>query len=156
MKKILAVFMVLLLIVSLSACFGRPDMPFNGQIEFHAIALTIPEKFIRDSTQSSEDTWIFEHGNYSEYIIVMRSDSESDLEKYAARMRELGAASEVVELSASDAVFTTYYQDGVFCQEILFCHENSTYAIALRGGTESEFDELVGTVALAAPSAEAA
>ena len=66
MKKVVSIFLVLIFVFSLTAC---SQMPFNGDIEFHDISLTIPERFIRDSTQSNDNLWVFECDNYSEYII---------------------------------------------------------------------------------------
>lgn len=64
-KKTLAFSLILLVLFVSSGCFGI-QMPFNADIQFHDIALTVPERFIRDSSQSKEDLWVFEHDNYSE------------------------------------------------------------------------------------------
>ena len=149
MKKLISLFLVLAFVFSLSAC---SKMPFNGEIEFHSISLTIPERFIRDSTQSNDDLWIFEHDNYSEYIIISRKDITGDagssLLNYVEYMKENGADSEIASFLNNDAVLTTYYKDDVFCQEILFAYNSSFYAVALRGGTQSGFAEIVNTICL--------
>lgn len=110
----------------------------------------IPEKFIRDSTQSTEDLWIFEHGNYAEYIIISRKDINGDtvasLENYVDYMKEQGATSEITTFLEKDAVHSTYNLADIFCQEILFAHDGSFYAVALRGGTEEDFKNLLDTV----------
>lgn len=149
MKNLISVFLVLVLFFSLSAC---SKIPFNGTIEFHSISLTIPEKFIRDSTQSNDDLWVFEHNNYSEYIIISRKDITGDVQSsitnYTEYMKENNATSEIVSFSNNDAVHSTYYNDDVFCQEILFAYNNSFYAVALRGGTQSGFEEIIDTISL--------
>ena len=154
MKKTLLILLVLLTLVFCYGCAPGIDMPFNGDIEFHSITLTVPERFIRDSTQSNEDLWVFEHGNYSEYVLISRKDITGDttasLESYVEYMKENHADSEIVTFMEGDAVHSVYYMDEVFCQEMLFPYEGSFYAIALRGGTESSFEELTATIKLSA------
>lgn len=149
MKKLISIFLVLIFVFSLCSC---SQMPFNGEIKFHNISLTIPERFIRDSTQSNDDLWIFEHNNYSEYIIISRKDIAGDVQSsltdYVQYMKENGAESEIITFLNDDAVLSTYYQDDVFCQEILFAYNNSFYAVALRGGTQNGFEEIIETINL--------
>ena len=146
MKKLVCLFLVLTFVVTLSAC---SQMPFNGDIEFHDISLTVPERFIRDSTQSNDDLWVFEHGNYSEYIIISRKDVTGDIQSqlidYAEYMKETGAESEILD---NNSVLSTYHKDDVLCQEILFAHSDSFYAVALRGGTQDSFEEITDTISL--------
>ena len=149
MKKLISLFLVFILAFSLASC---SKMPFNGEIEFHNISLTFPERFIRDSTQSNDDLWIFERGGYSEYIIISRKDFTGDvktaLDDYVAYMKENSAESEIISFLDDNAVLSTYYMDNVYCQEILFTYQNSFYAVALRGGTQSDFAEITDTIRL--------
>ena len=78
-KRIITATMILLFLLTfLSGCIGSSKMPFNGDITFHEITLTVPERFIRDSTESNDDLWVFEHDGYSEYILISRTDASSD------------------------------------------------------------------------------
>ncbi len=150
MKKILILVFIMISIIFCYGCTPGIDMPFNGDIEFHGISLTVPERFIRDSTQSNEDLWIFEQGNYNEYIIISRKDITGDiaasLESYAEYMKENNADSNIVSFMDADAVYTVYYLEDVYCQEILFPHNGSFYAVALRGGTDDSFKEITDTI----------
>lgn len=152
MKKKILVVILLILSLSFSAGCGRIQMPFNGDITFHKISLTVPERFIRDSTQSTEDVWVFEHNNYSEYILISRKDIDGDasawLNAHVRYMEGNGANSEIVSFLNGDAVVSTYYLDDVFCQEVVFPYDNSFYAVALRGGTENGFREITATIKL--------
>lgn len=154
-KKLFAVVLVAFIVVFSCGC---SDMPFNGDIEFHNIALIIPERFIRDSTQSSDDLWVFEHGNYSEYVLVSRKDAvaevSSSLAEYTEYMKENGAESESTTFLNNDAVVSTYYLEDVFCQEVLFVYDSSFYSVALRGGDEEGFREITDTVRLIEVSTE--
>ena len=148
--KTIILLLVLTLTTTFCGCGISSDMPFNGEISFHKISAVIPEKFIRDSTQSSADLWIFEHGNYKEYIILSRKDIEGEattfLQTYVEYMKEQGSISEVTTFLEKDAVYSSYTRDEMFCQEILFAHGGSFYAIALRGGNEDEFRSLLDSV----------
>jgi hypothetical protein len=136
----------------LSGCGNTSTMPFNGDMTFHSISIHIDDRFIRDSTQSTDDMWIFERGGYKEYVILSRKNAAEDpssyLPVYAESMEGVGAETKIAEFWGSDAVFSTYEKDGIYCQEVLFPHNGSYYAIALRGGTEEGFAELIGTVTL--------
>ena len=146
-KKIFVIILVLLILIVSGGC---SQMPFNGDIEFHDISLTVPERFIRDSTQSTKDLWIFEHDRYSEVILISRKDLtgevQASLEGYVEYMQGNGAESEIVSFLGDNGVLSTYYKEDVFCQEILFAYNNSFYAVALRGGTQSGFAEITDTI----------
>lgn len=148
MKKLCVLFAFVLLL--LTGC--NSSMPFNGETAFHSITLTVPDDFIRDSTQSTEDFWVFECDNYSKCILLSRSDASGDArqicEDYVELMQERGTDSQIITFLNNDAVHSTYYQDDLFCQEIVFVYDNSSYAVALRGGTEEEFIKIMGTIAL--------
>lgn len=152
-RKILCLLLVALLtIIILSSC-NNTNMPFNGDITFHNISLTVDEKFIRDSTQSTDDLWFFEKGFYREYIILSRKDAGKNiaesLSNYADYLIEQGVDAEIATFLNDDAVFSSYTQDGMYCQEVLFPHDGSFYAISLRGGTEEDFNTLITTVQIA-------
>ena len=158
-KKTLSISFIILILFVSSGCFGI-SMPYNGDIQFHDIALTVPERFICDSTQSEEDLWVFENDNYTEYILILRSDITADvptiLADYVEYMKGNNAESSIVTFLGSDAVLSTYDLDDVYCQEILFPYEDSLYAVALRGGTESGFQEITDSIKIIALSGEAA
>ena len=145
-RSVLLLLPVLILTLLFPGC-GRSSMPFNGEIQFHDISVVIPKDFIRDSTQSNADLWVFEKGYYTECILITRSDADENvsaqLDSYAERMKELGAESVRGTCLDTDAVLTTYTKEGQYCQEILFPCNGSIYAFALRGGTEQAFQSLL-------------
>lgn len=152
MRKKLSFLVVILIMMSvLSGCglfnMFTQDMPFNGEIQFHSITAVIPDDFIRDTTQSNEDLWVFEKNNYKQIIIISRTDADDDpdagLDDYVELMTERGATASRETFLDLDAVMSTYYLEEVYCQEIMFLYNNSYYAFALRGGTEEEFQNLL-------------
>ena len=151
-RKRFRVLLLIACVVLLTGFTVVSEMPFNGDIVFHEIALTIPDSFIRDSTQSSEDVWIFEKGFYSKYIILTRSDYSGSelaaLDRYAQSMKNAGVNVRRETLLERNAVFSRYTRYDQYCQEMLFAHEGSLYAIALRCGNEKEFRDLLQTVSL--------
>ncbi len=151
LKKLSSIILILIMIFTFYGC-NTSDMPFNGDVEFNDISLTIPEDYIRDSTESNEDLWVFEHGGYKKYILISRTDITSDgyasLENYVDYMKGNGADSSLTTFVEKDAVISTYYLDGTYCQEIIFLHNESFYAVALRGSTEDEFNTLTNTIGL--------
>lgn len=160
MKKLLVVILCTVLLLTCAGCmFFASDMPFNGDITFHEISMRIPTRFIRDSTQSTDALWIFEHGNYSEYIILSckaaNGDTEEELPSYVEYMEGNGANCQIIAFQENDAVLSVYNMDGVFCQEILFIFQDAYYAIALRGGTEEGFAELTDSIRLIETEAQA-
>lgn len=154
MKKILSVILLVSMLLTLSGCLGMSRMPFNGDITFHDITLTIPDKYIRDTTKSDKDTWVYEYDSYAEYILIMRKDFSGDeaatLEQYAAYMTENDAESEIVAFLDGNAVHTSYTKNNQFCQEMLFIHGDSVYAVTLRGCPKVIFENVINSVALVA------
>lgn len=156
MKKIMPAVLLALCIL-LTSC-SLTDMPFNGPIEFHDLAMTIPEKFVRDSVQSTDDLWIFEYDQFSEYILISRKESSADvkttLEKNMEYMVGEGAQCQLVTFLGVDALMSTYTLDEVFCQEMLLPCNGLFYAVALRGGTEADFQALLDTISQVVPEPE--
>ena len=150
MKKIATAVLVLVMLFALCGC-NTSDMPFNGDITFHNISLTIPERFVRDTTESGEDFWIFENGGYKEYILLNRNDKTTDdvigsFESYVAYMDENNIKSVRTTFMGQEATDTHYEMEGMDCHEMLFFYNDEFYSIALRGGSKESFDEILATV----------
>ena len=96
--------------------------------------------------------YTYTKGEYKKYIIITRSDITGDtfesLENYVDYMKDNDADSSLTTFLDNDAVLSTYELDGLYCQEILFPHNESFYAVALRGSTADEFNTLTNTIAL--------
>lgn len=152
MKRIVAFFTVLVALIFLASCGLGSDMPYNGNVTFNDITVSIPQKFIRDSTQSTNDLWVFEKGFYKQLIILSRNDLGGEVDEvlggYVDYMKSMECDSKRTTFAGCEAVHTTYTKDGQYCQEVLFVYNSSTYAIALRGGTEEEFKSLLDSVKL--------
>ena len=150
-KSLCALSVIILTVSLLSSCIFT-NMPLNGDIKFHEISLTIDKKFVRDSTQSTEDLWIFERGNYSEYIIISKKDAGADvngsLNGYVEYLTREGAQAKLTIFLDNNAVSSSYTKDGMYCQEMLFVYGQSFYTIALRGGDKDSFNALLDTVKL--------
>ena len=147
MKRLVPVLFAILL---LTGCAGRSDMPFNGLLTFHEITAVIPSSYVRDSTQSSADLWVFEQGGYSKTILLSRKDIQGDqdasIDGYVAYMQSEGSDSARGTFLNTDAVLSTYTKENQYCQEMLFVYNGSFYSVALRGGTEEEFQSLLDEV----------
>ena len=91
---------------------GKVKMPFNGEVTFHDMNVTIPSSFIRDTTQSSDDIWVFECNNYKSYIMLIHGALEmqggmTSPEEYCESLQSTGAASEVTSYRGYPCVYTT-------------------------------------------------
>ena len=154
MKRVFALLIMICTAFALYGCQPGTDMPYNGDVSFHAVTVSVPEDFIRDSTRSNSDLWCFEKGFYDQIIILSRDDMDGDvsasLDSYLAYMIEQGCESNRTTFMQLDAVHSTYTQNDQYCQEMLFAYHGSLYAIALRGGTEEDFQSLLDSVILAA------
>lgn len=154
MKRTFSLLICFVLMFSLAGCFqNQSDMPFNGDITFHQIKMTIPSEFIRDSVQSSEDVWMFEQGWYKKTIVIMRSQIQDDptayINAYASGLQNKQIQSETGEFIGYPAAKSSATrEDGVFWQELSFVVNSDFYAIALNGGTEADFLALIDTVSI--------
>lgn len=150
--KYLAIVLAVLLMV-LTGCGGMSDMPFNGDIMFHDVSMTVPEKFIRDSAQSNADLWIFEHDNYSQILLMSRDDVVEDTPEKMEEMMDfygtIGGTSTKYEEYAH-AYRAEYTKDDMACQEVMFIYGDNLYTITLRGATAEEFSKLLDSVEVGA------
>ena len=152
-KTIVAFSIVFSALILLSGCMGPTyNMPFNGDIVFHDLSLTIPKDFIRDSTQSNDDLWAFEKGMYKQIIILSRKDAAEDgPERIKALMEwyeSIGGTTAPIE-DCENAYQAVYTKDDVLCREVVFLYNDSVYAIAMRGATEEEYVALLSTISVA-------
>lgn len=151
-KRILCLALCLVLIAVLAGCFqNRSDMPFNGDITFHAIKLTIPTEYIRDSTQSTDDVWMFEQGWYKKTIILLhrqiQEEPEAYLAAYSSAMEGQGVQVESTAFQGLKATrCSATKEDGMFWQEFAFVYNGSFYAVAMFGTTEADFDALLDSI----------
>ena len=149
-----AVALLLLLSVLLAGCCFGSDMPFNGEIVFHDISITIPDEFIRDSQQSNEDLWAFERGFYKQLIILRRTDAFEDspqsIESLMEQYESMGGTSQKIT-QYENAYSAQYTKDGVLCREVVFIYGDSVYCIAMRGASDEEYAALLDTVTVITP-----
>ena len=152
MKKIIITLISVVLIVSAASGCMQRKMPFNGEISFHDISLTIPDDYVRDSTQSNDSFWVFEKGFYQKYILISQNPNgdvgEKALEYYMNSMPQVGADVSSETLAGINCAVSEYTKDGVYCQEVFFVYKDNDYAIALRGGDKDDFENLISTVNL--------
>ena len=154
-KKLPSLILILCLLICITGCSRVSNMPFNGEVKFHRITLTVPYRFLRDTTQSNTNFWVFARDSYAEYVLISRKEVKKDVDTaltdYIAAMQKEGADSQRTTFLGKDAVLTKCTIDDVYCQEILFVHDNSFYAVALRGGDEAGFKEITDTIGLITP-----
>ncbi|MBQ2319003.1 MAG: hypothetical protein II284_06455 [Clostridia bacterium] len=153
MKRIFLLILATVMVFVFSSCgLIKPttSMPFNGEVTFHDITITVPSDFVRDSTQSNDLFWVFEKGSYKQMIIIAQNEIDGTVEKtlddYVNYMTEMGTDSKRTQFAEFPAVHTTYTKNDMYCQEMLFAYGNYTYAVALRGGTEEDFNNLIDSV----------
>ena len=155
-----AVLLALVILFCPAGLAAQSDMPFNGEIAFHKISLTIPDSYIRDSTQSTADFWVFEKGFYSRYIMLSRNDLQGDadeaLDRYAESLHAEGVDAQRTRFLQAEAVYSESVQADTAWREMFFVHDGSLYAVAMRGGTADEMQALLDTVALHAEIPEIA
>ena len=150
---ILGLVLLTVLLNGLTSCVN-PGMPMNGKANFHDITITIPGSFARDAMQSYEDFWIFNNEDDKQMILMsyreITGDQEALLANYVADIKARGGQTTSESFLQMECVLATYTIEDVFCQEIVFAYGGSFYAVALRGGTQEEFQSLLETVGLSA------
>jgi len=148
-RLISLIAMLMVMLAVLCSCGTGSRMPFNGKVEFHGIEITIPDSYVRDSTQSNDDMWVFEQGNYSKYIIMScktAEDGSDHIVSYSSFIVNMGGTVEYVEFMGHNGMCAVYEKDNETCYETLFVIDDEVYSIALRGGDEVEYMELMDTV----------
>ncbi len=155
MKRLLSILVCAIMLISFSACDSSErytDMPINGEMAFHDIIFTIPDDFVSDTTQSSEDFWVFERGFYSEYFFISRKDNDGNayetIAGYSNFINQSGGTATVGEFIGKDAVLCSYTKDGLYCQELMFEYGDSIYDITLRNGDSEMMGGIMDSVKL--------
>lgn len=157
MKKTVAFLIVLILLLSLCACVAPTEymeMELGGATTFYDVEYRIPTFYIYDSTQSKENFAVYESGWYSKLLLMSRGAVKKDparlhLESYAEGVKKVGAHyCEFIEFKGVEAVLARYNVEDKPCTEVFFVYGNSTYAIALRGETEENFNIFIDAVKL--------
>ena len=147
--KRLCVIMLALCIAAgaLSSCGKGSETSSGGKLSFHDITAVIPEGFTWVSSESTDDLWVFEKGGYEEVLIFSRNDFEKTASDTLLGLMDFynstGGSAELGAYLGGDALMASYEQDGLYCREITFIYGNSLYAIALRGGTQEDFNALL-------------
>ena len=153
-RRILCLALCFILLATLAGCFqNKSDMPFNGELSFHGLKLTIPTEYIRDSTQSTEDIWLFEQGWYKKTIILLhrqiQEEPETYLAAYANAMEGQGVRVEQTPFMGLSAFKCSDDKEGgVLWQELSFVYNGAFYAIAMNGATEAEFSAFLHSVTI--------
>ena len=145
-RRIISFILIAFMLVSLASC-GK-NMPYNGDIIFYDIKMYIPNSFIRDSTKSSDEVWIFEKGFYKEFIVISREavteDAVKELEDYVEYLTEQGLTAKRIIFHGREAVIS----EGSQGYEVIFEYNTYFYAISLRGGSKDDFHTLLNTVGI--------
>ena len=149
MKRVIGMLALLLALCVLTAC-GQNAAPLNGVVEFYDISLNIPADYARNTEKSGEDMWVFDKGSDDRDIVIscnaVEGEAETMLDNYVQYMQSLQTDSNRTTVSGCNGVRTSYTQDGVLCQEMLFIYKDTVYTIALRGDTQATFDAILATV----------
>lgn len=120
------------------------NMPLTGSVKFWDINLDLPKEYVRDSTCSTIDEFIYESGNYKKYIVLTYAYSGYDMEDYYDLMSDRGCDVEYRDILSSKSVVSRWYDDeDKYRQEVYMKVKGGTYAIMLCGGDEEEFEALI-------------
>ncbi len=151
MKRFILIFLILSALIFLVGCQSL-SMPFNGDITFHNISLTIPSDFVRDSIQSNNNLWVFEKEDYKQIIILshkeLTQDGDTTLEEYGTFITQQGGQAKAVNYSGCNALILTYMKEDVFCQELILIYKDIVYDVALRGAQTEDFEALLNTFSI--------
>ena len=153
-KKAWFIILSFIMLLSFTACsFGvkeQTDMIFNGNVQFHGMKIIIPDDFVKDSNESTDELWVFEKGNYDEYILLSYKtpeDPSSAMHAYADSISEKGANIQDGWFIDDEAIMASYTSnDDKETYEIMFAHGDGLFSIAYRGGTQDDIYAITDTV----------
>ena len=126
---------------------GMSDMPFNGEVFFHDLSIEIPEDFIRDSTKSNENQYVFEKDNYNVVIVLSKQNTNG----YSLRNIVNGAESENGTVLNYDDEYTTcdieyILSDGTYSYTHSQIYNDDRYQIIVQGKNEADVKSVYDTV----------
>ena len=151
MKKKIFICLTLVFALILSSCGlynsakqnyynSLEENPNSGVVEFNDITLTIPDGYIRDSTQTNETTKTWESDNYSKIVrIVAYARTELDENQLAQIMQnQKGVATGNVDIKFTEfldntAIESVYPTENGQVRDIVFNTNNFTYELFVLG-----------------------
>lgn len=75
------VYIIVLIVLCIILIFGfvmkgkTSTIPFNGSVVFYDLSIEIPKDFIRDSTKSNDNQYVFEKNNYDVIIVISKQNT---------------------------------------------------------------------------------
>lgn len=157
MKKLIIPIIIILSLVICTGCVNKyPDEPFNGEVEFGELTLTIPDDYVRDTTVQGYDEGVakrWEKDNYKSIVTISRHE-KYDLTPEAmeqirynqeTQLALNGVQSEETELFGNVALENTFDVEGGSMEYLIFSTDNYTYEFSVQGDI-SDYEQIKNSI----------
>jgi len=159
MKKLIIPIIIIITLMVCTSCVDKyPNEPFNGEVEFSELTLTIPDDYVRDTTVQGYDEGVakrWEKDNYNSIVTISKHE-KYDLTPEAieqltynqeTQLALNGVQSEEIELFGNVALENTFDVDGGSMKYLIFSTDNYTYEFSVQGDI-SDYEQIKNSIIL--------
>lgn len=158
MKKLIVPIIIILTLIICTGCNKYPDEPFNGEVEFGELTLTIPDTYIRDTTVQGYEEGVakrWEKDNYKSTVTISRHekyDLTPEIMEQITYNQETqialdGVQSEAIDLFGHPALENTFDVEDGEMKYLIFSTSNYNYEFSVQGDT-SDYIQIKNSITL--------
>lgn len=157
MKKLI-VPIIIILSLTLIICTGCNNEPFNGEVEFNELSLTIPDTFVRDTTvdgykQGVAKRW--EKDDYKSIVTISKHEKYELTEETISNIttnQQLQMAldtvqAEQIEFLGNPALESSFKVTDGEMKYLVFSTDNYTYEFSVQGDI-SDYEQIRDSIKL--------
>lgn len=159
MKKLIIPIIIIITLMACTSCVDKyPNEPFNGEVEFSELTLTIPDDYVRDTTVQGYDEGVakrWEKDNYKSIVTISKHEkydlTPEVIEQLTYNQQTQMATGEVqsstIDFLDNIALENTFEVDNGEMKYLIFSTDNYTYEFSVQGDI-SDYEQIKNSIIL--------
>lgn len=159
MKKLIIPIIIIITLMACTSCVDKyPNEPFNGEVEFSELTLTIPDDYVRDTTVQGYDEGVakrWEKDNYKSIVTISKHEkydlTPEAIEQLTYNQQTQMATGEVqsstIDFLDNIALENTFEVDNGEMKYLIFSTDNYIYEFSVQGDT-SDYEQIKNSIIL--------
>lgn len=159
MKKLIIPIIIIITLMVCTSCADKyPNEPFNGEVEFSELTLTIPDDYVRDTTVQGYDEGVtkrWEKDNYKSIVTISKHEkydlTPEVMEQLTYNQQTQMATGEVqsstIYFLDNIALENTFEVDNGEMKYLIFSTDNYIYEFSVQGDI-SDYEQIKNSIKL--------
>lgn len=159
MKKLIIPIIIIITLMACTSCVDKyPNEPFNGEVEFSELTLTIPDDYVRDTTVQGYDEGVakrWEKDNYKSIVTISKHEkydlTPEAIEQLTYNQQTQMATGEVqsstIYFLDNIALENTFEVDNGEMKYLIFSTDNYIYEFSVQGDI-SDYEQIKNSIIL--------